>query len=79
MNREEDEAGSAAPPGKSNLTLPSLLFSLFSLLSPFPIRKYQYQATTAEDAMAATEPTPFADFFAPTADSFVGSLSGTAL
>ena len=29
--------------------------------------------------MAATEPTPFADFFAPTADSFVGSLSGTAL
>lgn len=80
MNREEDEAGSAAPPGKSNLTLPSsLLFSLFSLFSPFPLRKYQYQATTAEDAMAATEPTPFADFFAPTADSFVGSLSGTAL
>ena len=34
------------------------------------------QATTAEDAMAATEPTPFADFFTPTADSFVGSLSG---
>jgi len=49
-----------------------------SLLRSPPLsssRRYQYQATTAEEAMAGAEPSPFADFFQPTADSFVGSLA----
>ena len=45
-------------------------------------KKYQYQATTAEDSAAsgggpgALQPAPFAEFFSPAADAFVGSLTG---
>lgn len=46
-------------------------------------KRYQYQATTAEDSAAAgggpgaLEPAPFAEFFSPAADAFVGSLAGS--
>lgn len=46
-------------------------------------KKYQYQATTAEDSAAsgggpgALQPAPFAEFFSPAADAFVGSLTGS--
>ena len=46
-------------------------------------KKYQYQATTADDSAAsgggpgALQPAPFAEFFSPAADAFVGSLTGS--
>ena len=39
-------------------------------------KKYQYGASTAEEGAASLEPAPFAEFFSPAADAFVGSLSG---
>jgi ribosomal protein S21 len=39
-------------------------------------KKYQYQATTAEEGAASLEPAPFGDMFTPSAEAFVGSLGG---
>ena len=39
-------------------------------------KKYQYNQITAEDAYPSMEPAPFAEFFAPTTDAFVGPMTG---
>ena len=39
-------------------------------------KKYQYQATTAEEGAASLEPAQFGDMFTPSAEAFVGSLGG---
>ena len=76
-NLGRERRGEGAPRPTRPLGVPASRSPFFFLPPSLPpSRRYQYQATTAEDAMAATEPTPFADFFTPTADSFVGSLSG---